>query len=65
MSNLTGRPAPTPYPSQADAALSRVPDRTTPRMSDADRAAHEAASFLSPKGLAALDRLTTALGVAV
>lgn len=66
MSDRTHAPsAPTHYPSQADAALSRVSDRTVPRLSDADRAAHEAASFLSPKGLASLDRLTTVLGVNV
>lgn len=55
--------APVDSDPSANLMLSMVPDRTTPRMSDADRAAHAAAQHLSPRGVAVLNRLVTALGV--
>lgn len=59
----TGAPsAPTNRLSQEDEALRRVRP-SAPTMSDADRAAHAAAQHLSPRGVAVLNRLVTALGV--
>ena len=47
--------------SNAPALRQYVASPTSPSMSAADRAAHASASHLSPTGLAALHRLTTAL----